>query len=163
MLGFPGSGKTTTAQVVSSLTGAIHIWADKERQHMFTRPTHSHSENMELYEALNNQVEELLKEGKSVIFDTNFNFYEDRQKLREIANTYDVHTVILWVQTAKSLAHVRATTDAHLQSTRVLGNMGDVDFERISRKLELPRSNEECIHIDGTKVTEEYIKKILKL
>jgi predicted kinase len=98
MVGYPGSGKTTAAQVIHELTGAIHVWADLERKNMFEAPTHDWAESQELYKHLNKQVGVLLAEGKSVIYDANFNFYMNRQKLRRIAEENGAMCKIIWLQ-----------------------------------------------------------------
>ena len=79
MLGYPGAGKTTTSKVIHALSGAVHLWADQIRRERFGAPTYSHEENLELYDYLNELTSELLRTGQSVIFDTNFNFYKDRE------------------------------------------------------------------------------------
>lgn len=157
MVGYPGSGKTTTADVISQITGAIHLWADQERRELYKNPTYSHDENIELYNKLNEHAEKLLKSGKSVVYDTNFNFYKDRQKMRVMAAKYNADTVVIWVQTAKEIAKERATKDAVLQTTRVLGNMAEHQFERIASNLEEPRSDETTVTVDGTIVTPAYV------
>lgn len=153
MLGFPGAGKTTVSKMIEELTGAVHLWADHERRKRFGEPTHSHEENLKLYAELNSVTDALLSEGKNVIFDTNFNFYRDRENLRKIAAKHGAHTILIWVRTPKELARERATKDAHKQHTRVLGNMPLEHFERISGNLEPPREGEHVIEFDGTHVT----------
>ncbi len=153
MLGFPGAGKTTVSKMIEELTGAVHLWADHERRKRFGEPTHSHEENLKLYAELNTVTDGLLAEGKNVIFDTNFNFYRDRENLRKIAAKHGTHTILIWVRTPKELARERATKDAHKQHTRVLGNMPLEHFERISGNLEPPREGEHVIEFDGTHVT----------
>ena len=81
-VGYPGSGKTTAANIICKLTGAEHIWADRERQKMFGRPTHSPQESAALYHRLNERTRQLLLQDKSVVFDTNFNYRRDRDHLR---------------------------------------------------------------------------------
>jgi predicted kinase len=154
MLGYPGAGKTTASRILHGLTGAEHLWADHERKKTFVHPTHSHSENLKLYEQLNQVTDDLLAEGKSVIFDTNFNFYKDREKLRQIGAKHGAHTVIVWVTAPKDIARERATKDANKQTTRVLGDMPVEHFERISRNLQEPRPDEDFIHLDGTRIDE---------
>ena len=163
MLGVPGAGKTTTANAISEVTGATHLWADKIRRERYGRPSYSHSENLALYDHMNRMAGELLAAGNDVIFDTNFNFREDRQKLRDIAKKISARTLVVWVKAPKTLAKQRATKDAYLQDTRLLGDMDDQDFERLSGKLEPPTAKEKVVTIDGTKVTPDYVRQQLGL
>jgi len=99
MVGYPGSGKTTASKIIEQQTNAVHLWADHERKKMFAKPTYSHEENLILYDRLNDLTDQLLGQGKSIIYDTSFNFYQDRQKLRAIANKHNVECVLIWVVT----------------------------------------------------------------
>lgn len=163
MLGYPGAGKTVTADVIAKKTGAVHIWADHERRHRYGSPTLSQKENLHLYGQLNSECAEYLKSGNDVIFDAAFNFYADRERLREIAKNNGAQTRILWIRTPKELAKKRATSDAHIQDSRVLGNMSHEHFDRISQKLEPPHDDEKFIELDGTKITPDYVAKKLGL
>ena len=104
MVGYPGAGKTSLARIISEATGAIHIWSDKERHEMFPNPTHSQQESHQLYEALNKRTSQLLAAGNSVVFDTNFNFYSDRQKLREIAANNNAECRVVWLSTPEEVS-----------------------------------------------------------
>ncbi|HTB49026.1 MAG TPA: ATP-binding protein [Verrucomicrobiae bacterium] len=161
-IGYPGAGKTTIAQIIARATGAEHLWADFERHIMFTDPTHSHAESVALYEALNKRAEELLAEGKGVVFDTNFNFYEDRQKLRAVADKQHAQTIIIWVTTPKDVAERRAI---HAEVTRNGYDfvMSKQQFEDIVAKLEPPTKSEKVIKIDGTKLDEQELMRLLSL
>lgn len=161
MLGYPGAGKTTTARVISELTGAVHLWADAERHRRYGTPTYTHEENLELYDQLNDSASQLLEEGRSVVFDTAFNFYKDRQHLGAIAARNGAHTVVVWVTTPREIARERAVEDGTLQDTRILGTMPEDDFERISSHLEEPRPDEQVIRVDGTRISKEYIRGLL--
>lgn len=162
MLGFPGAGKTTTAKIIHELSGAVHLWADKVRRERFIHPTHSHQENLELYDHLNEVTAELLRAGNSVVFDTNFNFYKDRQHLRAIAAEHGAETKVVWVKAPGPVAKDRATMSAHTQHTRVLGDMTPEHWQRIADNLEPPRAGEDVIEVDGTKVAKDYLKALLK-
>jgi predicted kinase len=162
MLGYPGAGKTTAALEIHKLTGAVHLWADHIRRERFEEPTYTHQENIELYSHLNELTAELLAAGNSVIFDTNFNFYKDRQHLRQIARDHGARSIVIWVTTPKEVAKDRATKNAHSQDTRVLGDMPVEAFERMSRNLQPPQSDEPTIELDGTKITAAYIKEKLE-
>jgi predicted kinase len=162
MVGYPGSGKTTTAQVVHDLTGAEHVWADLERKNMFESPTHDWSESQKLYKHLNEVVANFLAEGKSVIYDANFNFYMNRQKLCRIAESQGADCKILWLQVPEELAYERATKAAENQPTRFFGNMPHANFLRVSGNLQSPK-NEDPIILDGTKITRQYVAEKLGL
>ena len=150
-VGFPGAGKTTAAKIIEEATGATHLWADNVRWRMFQQPTHSATESRELYEHLNDRTAELLRAGKSVIFDTNFNFRADRDYLRHIASENGAETVLIWLTTPVEVAHERA---AHSDTTRngYTVNMTHEMFENIVSKLEIPIKNENPIKFDGTKL-----------
>jgi predicted kinase len=162
MVGYPGSGKTTASKFIRDLTGAEHLWADYERKHMFGEPTHTHIEHLELYDRLNEVAGDLLAEGKSVVYDTNFNFFKDREKLRKIAAKNGARTIVVWVMTPKDVARERATKDAHKQTTRVLGDMPVSQFERIAHNLEMPRESEHALRIDGTTMDMPMVAHLLE-
>lgn len=162
MLGFPGAGKTTVSKLIEAQTGAVHLWADRERRERVGEPTFSHKENIKLYDELNRITDTLLADGKNVVFDTAFNFYDDREHLRRIAAKHGAQTIVVWVRTSKELARERATTNAHLQHTRLHGNMHPIDdFERLSGKLEPPRQDERVVEFDGTNVSAKTVAGVL--
>jgi predicted kinase len=161
MLGYPGAGKTTAAGIIHHLTGAVHLWADRERNNRFPNPTHSHQENMALYGQLNTETAELLRQGKSVIFDTNFNYFRDREKLRAIAAEAGAKAIVIWVATHKDLARIRAVERSEGQPTRVWGNMSLEDFERISDGFEEPQHHERVIKLDGQALDYQEIERAL--
>lgn len=167
MIGLPGAGKTTTSRAIHELTGAVHLWADQERREMYGIPTYSHQENMELYDRLNAEATALLQDGKSVIYDTNFGFYKDRQLMSKIAQKNKAQTKLIWVTAPEDLARQRATDSVVRHPSRVLGdhkgNMPLQKFEHIRSSFEEPTEHEEYIELDGTKITTEYVANALGL
>ncbi len=161
-IGYPGAGKTKIAQIIAEETGAKHLWADLERHRLFPKPTHSRQESTELYEQLNQAAEYLLAQDKSVVFDTNFNFYNDRQKLRNIAARRGAETVIIWVNTPVDVARDRAVCSNKMRNGYPM-NMSDAEFTAIVSKLQPPRKDEKIIKIDGTKIDRAGVMALLSL
>lgn len=163
LVGYPGSGKTTVAKIIHEKSGAEHLWTDWERRSMFDQPTHSDSENIKLYSYLNTLTGQMLNEGKSVIFDTNFNFKKDRDHLKKIAEQNNAKTWIIWVNTSRELSKKRATEQTEERVNRVLGRMSAEDFDRIADHLQAPQESEAFIKIDGTDVDKDALIKQLSL
>jgi predicted kinase len=161
-VGYPGAGKTTVAKVIANQTGAVHLWADHERLKMFGTPVHTRQESNQLYEHLNQVTDRLLAEGKSVVFDTNFNFYKDREHLRQIAAQHGTDTVVIWITTSKDIAQRRAVEDRNLRNGYEFP-MPPEAFERMANNLQPPRENEKTIKIDGAKLDEQQVIEQLSL
>jgi predicted kinase len=162
-VGYPGAGKTSLAKMIQEATGGVHLWADHERHKLFSEPTHSVEESDKLYEYLNTETEQLLNQGKSVIFDTNFNFYHDREHLRQIAARHGAETVLIWLVTPKDRSKQRAVGDAAKIRNGYFSAMTDAQFAAITNKLESPRKDEKVIKIDGTKLDRQAVLQQLGL
>lgn len=160
MVGYPGAGKTTISRLISKRTGAIHLWADAERHKMFGKPTHSTDESVQLYEYLNHRASELLASGKSVVFDTNFNFASDREKLRDIAKQCNAQTKVIWLTTPVEVAREKAVHPPEMRNGYMIG-MTEQEFDSIVNKLEPPDKDEKVIKIDRSKLDAESLLSLL--
>ena len=161
-IGYPGAGKTTVAKLIAKRTGAVHLWSDAERHKMFPKPTHSEEESVALYNYLNHRTQELLTGGEDVVFDTNFNFYEDRQNLRELAAREEAETVVIWVNTPLDTAKGRAVGIGEMRNGYHL-RMSEDHFDKLAAKLEPPHKNEKIIKIGGAKLDAEAAVRLLNL
>lgn len=162
-VGYPGAGKTTIAKIIADATDGVHLWADFERHIMFGAPTHSRQESRELYRHLNTVADELLAQGKCVIYDTNFNFREDRDYMREIAAKHGATVRVVWITTPRDIAKHRATEDSDGKPTRIWGNMKLPDFNRLSDNLQTPDDDEDVVQIDGSDINAAGVKQKLGL
>jgi predicted kinase len=160
LIGYPGAGKTTVARIIHEATSAVHLWSDIERHKMFGQPTHSKEESIQLYDELNKRAEVLLAEGRSVVFDTNFNFHGDRQKLRDIADRQGAETVVVWVTIPEQAARHRAV-DRGVKRNGYHTRMTETHFNEIIAKLEPPAKDEKVIKIDGAKLDRQTILTLL--
>jgi len=163
MVGYPGAGKTTISKLIHQLTGAVHIWGDKERLIRFEHPRHTESESQELYGQLNTEVSELLRQGRSVVFDTNFSFRKDRDHMRKIAEQNRAECRVIWVTTPRAIARKRAVEESENKPTRLWGNMLESVFNRLAGKQQDPDADEHAIQIRGIGVTEQTIRDALDL
>lgn len=160
-IGYPGAGKTRVSRIIAEVTGAVHLWADTERHKMFPNPTHSLEESQQLYDHLNAVAEDLLAQGKSVVFDTNFNFHADREKLRAIAERQGAEMIIFWIATPLETAKKRAVGTRLLRNGYMM-HMSEEQFDAIAAKLEQPTKDENFIKIDGTEIDREGIVGLLR-
>lgn len=162
-VGYPGAGKTTIAKIIADATDGVHLWADFERHVMFGTPSHTHDESRELYGHLNQVADELLAQGKCVIYDTNFNFRKDRDYMRGIAAKHGADVRVVWITTPRAIAEQRATQESDGQPTRIWGNMQPTDFNRLSDNLQTPDDDEDVVRIDGASTDADGVKKLLGL
>ena len=162
-VGYPGAGKTTVAKIIADATDGVHLWADFERHIMFGTPSHSRQESRELYTHLNQVTDELLAQGRCVIFDTNFNFRKDRDFMRQIAAKHGADVRVVWITTPRDVAKHRATEDSEGKPTRIWGNMKLPDFNRLSDNLQKPDDDEDVVQLDGTDIDADSVKQKLGL
>lgn len=163
LVGYPGSGKTTLSKYISEKTNAVHLWADQERQAMFDFPSHSKEESDQLYNALDIKTSHLLANGMSVIFDTNLNYFDDRQLLREIGRKNNANNLLIWLTTPKHIAKTRALHHTHRDKNGYIATMTEAEFEHLTNHLEKPTEIEQPIKIDGTKIDYQLVDSLLQL
>lgn len=127
---------------------------------MFSAPDHSRQESRRLYDHLNQVADRLLAKGRSVIFDTNFNFRKDRDHLRAIAAKHGAETIVVWVVTPRTIAKDRAVHARQLRNGYAYV-LPEKAFERMADHLEPPADDENVIKIDGTDIDEQQVLELL--
>lgn len=162
MFGYPGAGKTTAAEIIAKLTGAAHLASDRVRMELFPQPTFSQVEHDALYAYLDEKTEELLRTGQDVIYDANLNRYQHRKDKYVICEHSNAEPILLWVQTEKTLSKSRAMHESR-QHLWPPGETPDRIFDRVADVIQEPGPGEPYTVLDGTQISEEYIRKILGL
>jgi len=162
MFGYPGAGKTTAAEIISQITGAIHLSSDKVRLELFPNPTFSQLEHDALYQTLDKRTEELLRSGKSVIYDANLNRYQHRKDKYNICRRSGATPKLVWVQASRDVAKKRALHESrqHLWPRHETPHQL---FDRVADVLEEPGPSEPFVVLDGTKITDNYIRSTLQI
>lgn len=163
MMGLPGAGKTTAAKSLEKITKAVRLSSDEARLMLWSDPEFSEEEHQALYEYLDDQTKHLLQIGKSVIYDANLNRYEHRQEKYQLAHQLGAEVKLLWVKASRELAKNRRLEDSEHHSLVPDHEDPATMFERIASLIEEPKDTEDFIEIDGTKITEDYLRQKLNL
>lgn len=161
MFGYPGAGKTTAAEIIARQTGAVHLSSDKLRLKLFPDPTFSPEEHNALYKELDKQTEELLSQGRGVIYDANLNRRAHREEKYEICRRVGAKPLLVWIQTEKEIAKQRALHDSRSPLWPKHEHPSQM-FDRIAGIIEVPDQDEPVVVLDGTKITQEYISSLLQ-
>lgn len=162
MMGLPGAGKTTIARLIEEQTGATRLTSDEIRLQLWPEPTFTEAEHQELYDYIDNQTEELLSAGKSVVYDANLNRLVHRQQKYAIAQKTGAAVKLLVVRTPTELAHQRSVVEADGQPNRVFGNLDEAVFDRLKNEIEWPTADEPFVEIRGVEVNADDIHQILE-
>ena len=160
LMGLPGAGKTTFAKHLEHITGAQRLSSDEVRLKLFPRPCFSQDEHDHLYHDLDLEVEDSLASGKSVIYDANLNRRQHRQEKYTLAKKYDATVILWWIQAPEPLAMKRRVDEQnHLLLPE--GETPQRMFERIAAILEAPDSAEPHTIVNGTIITDDYVRELL--
>ena len=160
MFGYPGAGKTSTAKLIKEITGAEHLSSDVLRLELFPNPTYTQEEHDAVYTELDKRAEELLKQGKSVIYDANLNRHKHRLQKYEMCERTGAKPVLLWVQTPKELARERAVMRGHhhlVPKDETFESM----FDRVTSVIEDPQEDEPLYAINGDPLDKNTVAELL--
>ena len=160
MFGYPGAGKTSTAQLLHELAGAEHLSSDTLRLELFPSPTYTQEEHDTVYNELDKRAEALLKQGKSVIYDANLNRYKHRLEKYQMSERIGAKPVLLWVQAPKELARERAVMRGHhhlVPKDETFESM----FDRVTSVIEEPQEDEPLYTISGNPLDKNAISELL--
>ena len=97
LVGLPGSGKSTVAEVLRARMGCVVLESDALRRLLVARPTYSSTESRRLFEAIHEAIAALLAEGVSVVLDATNVAESERAPLYDIAEQANARLVLVQV------------------------------------------------------------------
>lgn len=107
-MGYPGSGKSYTANNLASLLGMAHISSDKIREKLFPKPAYTPSEHRTVVQIMLLMAEQFLEIEESVVFDISLNRLGERKAMRELAKKQGATPFLIWMQIDRESAKARA-------------------------------------------------------
>lgn len=97
MVGLPGTGKSTLARRLAALLPAPIVESDRVRRILFKWPRHTLNESRRVHQVCRVLIEQLLRQGSSVIFDATNLIEAHRALIYQIADRLRIPLVILFV------------------------------------------------------------------
>jgi predicted kinase len=158
-LGAPGSGKSFTSDWLTPKFSAIRIKSDELRCAMFGKPapleTHDEPYSSWLNGAMEYAAKQALSQSHSVVYDTNMNSIQKRERLGQLARQLGALPVIVWIQTPIERAKERATARDRAE----LGHEPNIFYvDMMAAKLEPPTGQELVVVIDGLQTADQQQK-----
>ncbi len=153
MLGVPGSGKSYFARNAAEQLGMTRITADEVRHRLYGSidAARTPERKLAVYNTVNQEMEQALRRGESVVRDNQNNHRTDRDMCRRLAQEVGAHAIIVWVQTPQSLAIQRCVERLATVDQIKLDEETAQDFyNRSMRAIEIPTADEIVIRVDGT-------------
>lgn len=150
--GFPGSGKTYFSERLSKRNSFMHLSSDRVRLMMFENPKYTKEEHRLVFRFMDYLAKEFLQHGVSVIYDANFNFRENRQRIRNLAKKVGAGYSLVWIKTDENKALKRTEKRALIKDSKkkqIYRPISKKNFEDLKNEMEMPTKSESFIEIDG--------------
>ena len=154
-VGLPGSGKTTFSRQFAAKHGFVHLNSDRIRLGIFDNPVYDELEHSIVYHALDEILADLLKEGKSVIYDANLNRRIHRDEKYAIAKKTDADVITVYFKVPEELALRRLGEREHEIPKHKWRMSPEAVYHHIKRGLEEPGSDEPVVNFDSGVTFEE--------
>jgi predicted kinase len=148
LLGYPGSGKSTFSKQLCAAEEFVRINSDELRDYMYGHSAEAHNpkHNPPVFGALDYMAAQLLKAGRSVMYDANNNRRRERIKHEQLAADSGAKMVVLWVRVPVEVARQRELR--RQQDPQHLPISAEL-YGRMAAALQEPQPDEVAIAIDG--------------
>src|SRR5687767_6184222 len=159
MSGLPFSGKSTLSRKMSEQLGIPRIsfdetWLKVEKE----QSSIPGSDDIERWRYINKvceeQAQQLLKEGKSVVYDNLGSSFDQRQRMRDLASEVNAISKVVYVNVDKET--VAKKREGNL-TTQERAQVSDHDFNQALENFEAPRQDEKALIYDPLEDMEKWI------
>jgi len=136
MVGLPGTGKSTLARRLAALLPAPIVESDRVRRVLFQWPRHTLNESRRVHQVCRVLIEQLLRQGSSVIFDATNLIEAHRALVYQIADRLRVPLVILFVTAPPEVVRDRLEGRSRQRDPEDASEATWSVYERMQRQME---------------------------
>jgi len=143
LCGIPFAGKSTFAKKFSKEKGFSVVDFDEVKFEIFGREIKDEDliqkDWDKVFQKTFQIIENLLKQGDSVIYDMGNFTKKERQKARDIADKLGIETITIFINTPYKIAKVRFLENKKFPKRF---DISEADFESACREMEIPNEDE---------------------
>lgn len=163
VIGLPGSGKSFFARQFADMFGAPLVSADFIRHTLSPDSKYNPHEDALVTTLIQNEINELLKTGKTFIVDGSVNSRAVRTAIERQAVKHGYGKMVVWVQTDEPTSVARSMKrSAKRKADELNANMSIDAFERYKKQLSAPTPTENVVVISGKHTFPTQARVILK-
>lgn len=155
--GLPGTGKTTVAKELASLTGGMVLRTDEIRKQLMSDPQYTPEEKRLVYDAMLRTAGSMLRAGAVVILDATFYLSKERDAAKEIARKAGSECVVIEVKCDEE------TVRRIIRKRESENDESDADFgvyKKIKKEWE-PVKGEHPVIVTGKGTTKSQLKELV--
>ena len=161
MCGLAFSGKSTLARKIAEHTGSKIIafdklWVEKAKE----QPVPQGAEGWKfIREVGQNEVEEALKGGASVVYDDNNVRFEHRGELREVARRFKARAIVVYLNTPLEIIRERVAIN---KTTGQRHEVEPKNFNTVLEQLQIPTDQENVMQFTPEMNLDEWVQENFK-
>jgi len=156
-IGIPGSGKSFFAEHFATSFKAPIVSFERVRKELIESPTLSSGEDKIVNKITNYLLEEVLKTGRTVVYDGQTGLRIERVTIVKKARDAGYEPLFVWIQTDLTTAKKRATRHTAGKIT-----MTDEQFDNKMKRFSAPHFTEKAIVVSGMHTYNSQLKIVLK-
>lgn len=143
LCGLPFSGKTFLRKKIVEKFGYLGIDLDEVKFELYGKGIDdsqlSKTDWDKVYQQIYKRIENALKNGKTIIYDSGNFTKQERDLVRQIADRLNIETITIFIDIPKEIAYQRLLEN---RQAKERFNVIDTDFESTARELEIPGDDE---------------------